>query len=410
MSVDIVTFGCRLNAYESEAIRERTANLDNTVVINTCAVTAEAVRQSRQQIRKIRRERPGVRIIVTGCAAQTDPDSYAKMPEVDFVLGNGDKLDAKNYALGINERVKVNDIMSVKETAAQFVDYFEGRARAFLQVQNGCDHRCTFCIIPYGRGNSRSVGMGAVVEEARRLTHNGYGEIVLTGVDLTSYGHDLPGTPSLGALVRKILKLVPELKRLRISSIDSIEADSEFMTAIAEEERLMPHFHLSAQSGDDMILKRMKRRHARADTIRFCEEVRRLRPEAAFGADLIAGFPTETEEMFANTMALVDEAGLSMLHVFPFSPRKGTPAAKMPQVDKAVARERAARLRVKGAEKLQAYYGSLIGTEQTLLVEKPGLGRTPSFVPVAFEGAAGDFIRVRITGAAGDHLTGDIVP
>lgn len=409
MTADIITFGCRLNAYESEAIRERTADLENTVVINTCAVTAEAVRQSRQQIRKIRRERPNARIIVTGCAAQTDPDGYAKMPEVDFVLGNADKLDAKSYALGVNERVRVNDIMSVKETAAQFVDYFEGRTRAFLQVQNGCDHRCTFCIIPYGRGNSRSVGMGAVVEEARRLAANGYGEIVLTGVDLTSYGHDLPGRPSLGDLVRKILKLVPDLKRLRLSSIDSIEADDALMAAIAEEERLMPHFHLSAQSGDDMILKRMKRRHSRADTIRFCEAVRALRPEAAFGADLIAGFPTETDEMFENTLKLVDEAGLQMLHVFPFSPRSGTPAARMPQVEKALIKDRAARLRAKGAEALQQYYSTLIGREETLLVEKSGLGRTPTFVPVEFTGEAGDFVRVRITGTASDHLTGDIV-
>jgi threonylcarbamoyladenosine tRNA methylthiotransferase MtaB len=412
MSVDIITFGCRLNAYESEAIRERTGDLDNTVVINTCAVTAEAVRQSRQQIRKIRRERPGVRIIVTGCAAQTDPDGYAKMPEVDFVLGNGEKLDPKNYALGINERVRVNDIMSVKETAAQFVECFEGRSRAFLQVQNGCDHRCTFCIIPYGRGNSRSVGMGAVVEEARRLAAAGYPEIVLTGVDLTSYGHDLPGTPTLGALLRKILKLVPDVRRLRISSIDSIEADDELMKAIAEEERLMPHFHLSAQAGDDMILKRMKRRHARADTIRFCEAVRRLRPEAAFGADLIAGFPTETDEMFENTLKLVDDAGLSMLHVFPFSPRQGTPAAKMPQVARAIVKERAARLRAKGTAAMQQYYASLIGREETLLVEKPGLGRTASFVPVAFAGEAEatQFVRVRITGAPSDHLTGDLLP
>jgi MiaB-like tRNA modifying enzyme len=415
MSVDIITFGCRLNAYESEAIKARTEGVENTVVINTCAVTAEAVRQSRQQIRKIRRERPGVRIIVTGCAAQTEPDTYAKMAEVDAVLGNGEKLDAKQYAFGFNEKVRVNDIMSVKETAAQFVDYFDGRSRAFLQVQNGCDHRCTFCIIPYGRGNSRSVGMGAVVEEARRLTANGYGEIVLTGVDLTSYGADLPGKPTLGGLVKKILKLVPELKRLRLSSIDSIEADDDLMAAIADEERLMPHFHLSAQSGDDMILKRMKRRHARTDTIRFCNEVRRLRPEAVFGADLIAGFPTETEEMFENTMRLVDEAGLSLLHVFPFSPRKGTPAARMPQTDRATGRERAARLRAKGADKVSQLYAGMIGREEELLVEKlseagkPGLGRTAAFLPVAFHGASGDFVRVRITGFSPDHLLGEIL-
>jgi threonylcarbamoyladenosine tRNA methylthiotransferase MtaB len=413
MSVDVITFGCRLNAYESEAIKARVEGLENTVVVNTCAVTAEAVRQSRQQIRKIRRERPGVRIVVTGCAAQTEPDTYAKMPEVDMVLGNGEKLDAKNYAFAINERVRVNDIMSVKETAAQFVECFEGRARAFLQVQNGCDHRCTFCIIPYGRGNSRSVGMGEVVEEAKRLAANGYGEIVLTGVDLTSYGADLPGKPTLGALVRKILKLAPELKRLRISSIDSIEADAELMTAIAEEERLMPHFHISVQAGDDMILKRMKRRHSRADTIAFCEQVRALRPGAAFGADLIAGFPTETEEMFENTLKLVDEAGLSMLHVFPFSPRKGTPAARMPQLPREVVRDRAARLRDKGAKSQAIQFATLVGTEQTLLVEKPGLGRTPCFAlvafgPVALKGEAGDFVRVRITGTRPGQLTGEI--
>lgn len=412
MSADIVTFGCRLNAYESEAIKARTGDLDNTVVVNTCAVTAEAVRQSRQQIRKIRRERPGVRIIVTGCAAQTEPDTYAKMPEVDVVLGNGEKFEPQNYAFGLNERVRVNDIMALKETAAQFVDYFEGRSRAFLQVQNGCDHRCTFCIIPYGRGNSRSVGMGAIVEEARKLAANGYSEIVLTGVDLTSFGGDLPGTPGLGALVKKILKLVPELKRLRLSSLDSIEADADLMAAIAGEERLMPHFHLSAQSGDDMILKRMKRRHTRADTIRFCDEVRRLRPEAVFGADLIAGFPTETDEMFENTLRLVDEAGLSLLHVFPFSPRKGTPAARMPQLGREVGRERAARLRAKGAEKLSQLYSTLVGSEQDLLVESAGergLGRTAAFLPVAFAGTAGDFVRVRITGFTPEHLLGDVL-
>src|ERR1700753_1750787 len=331
---EIVTFGCRLNAYESEAMRARAdeAGLDNAIIFNTCAVTGEAVRQSRQAIRKARRDNPKSRIIVTGCAAQTEPDTYAAMGEVDLVLGNIEKLETQNYARFINERVRVNDIMSVRETASQMVDSFDGRARAFLQVQNGCDHRCTFCIIPYGRGNSRSVGVGEGIGEARRLTEAGFPEIVLTGVDLTSYGHDLPGAPSLGSLVARILKLVPELKRLRLSSIDSIEADDALMRAIAEEERLMPHFHLSAQSGDDMILKRMKRRHARADTIAFCDEVRRLRPEAAFGADLIAGFPTETEEMFENSLKLVDDAGLSFLHVFPFSARRRTPAARTTQL------------------------------------------------------------------------------
>ncbi|HEY1708964.1 MAG TPA: tRNA (N(6)-L-threonylcarbamoyladenosine(37)-C(2))-methylthiotransferase MtaB [Rhizomicrobium sp.] len=414
MSLEVVTFGCRLNAYESEAIRARAgeAGLDNAVVVNTCAVTVEAVRQSRQTIRKLRRSNPGAKIIVTGCAAQTEPDTYSAMPEVDAVLGNIEKLDAKSYtAFGIAERVRVNDIMSVKETASQLVDSFDGRARAFLQVQNGCDHRCTFCIIPYGRGNSRSVGVGEVVAEARRLVEAGFAEIVLTGVDLTSYGHDLPATPTLGQLVRKILKLVPELKRLRISSIDSIEADDALMQAIAEEERLMPHFHLSVQSGDDMILKRMKRRHSRAHTIAFCDAVRRLRPEVVFGADFIAGFPTETEEMFENTLKLVDDAGLTYLHVFPFSPRIGTPAARMPQVDRAMGKERAARLRAKGEKALAARLASLEGTEQTLLVEKPTIGRTACFAPARFDGdaAPGSFVRARIAGATPTHLAAEIL-
>ncbi len=413
-ALEIITFGCRLNAYESEAIRKRAeeAGLDDAVVVNTCAVTAEAVRQSRQAIRKARRARPEARILVTGCAAQTEPETYAAMQEVDVVLGNTEKLETTSYDFGIgtNERVRVNDIMSVRETAAQFVDTFEGRARAILQIQNGCDHRCTFCIIPYGRGNSRSVAMGAVVDEARRLVEKGFAEIVLTGVDLTSFGADLPSHPTLGQLVRKILKLVPDLKRLRLSSIDSIEADPELMRAIAEEERLMPHFHLSAQAGDDMILKRMKRRHARNDTIRFCETVRRVRPEAAFGADLIAGFPTETDAMFENTLALVDDAGLSYLHVFPFSPRKGTPARRMPQLDRGLIKERARRLREKGRQALAQRFDHLVGSDQTLLVEKPGFGRTPCFAPVAFRGAreAGTVVRARITSAGPNALTADL--
>jgi threonylcarbamoyladenosine tRNA methylthiotransferase MtaB len=415
---EIVTFGCRLNAYESEAMRARAgeAGLDNAIIFNTCAVTGEAVRQSRQAIRKARRENPKARIIVTGCAAQTEPDTYAAMGEVDLVLGNIEKLDAKNYSAFINERVRVNDIMSVRETASQMVDSFDGRARAFLQVQNGCDHRCTFCIIPYGRGNSRSVGVGEVIAEARRLTEAGFAEIVLTGVDLTSYGHDLPGAPTLGALVRRILKLVPELKRLRLSSIDSIEADAELMRAIAEEERLMPHFHLSAQSGDDMILKRMKRRHSRKDTIVFCEAVRRLRPEVAFGADLIAGFPTETEGMAANSRALVGDAGLSYLHVFPFSPRKGTPAARMPQLPKPLVKERAAQLRAVGDAALAARMKSLIGSEQALLVEKDGqkfnMGRTACFAQAHFAHPAqpGSFARVRIADATPTHLIAEQIP
>jgi threonylcarbamoyladenosine tRNA methylthiotransferase MtaB len=411
MSVDVLTFGCRLNAYESEAIRLRAseAGLDNAVIVNTCAVTGEAVRQSRQAIRKARRANPNARIIVTGCAAQTEPATYAAMAEVDQVLGNTEKLEAKSYAtFGVMERVRINDIMSVRETAAQFVDSFEGRARAVLQVQNGCDHRCTFCIIPYGRGNSRSVGLGAVVEEARRLVENGFKEIVLSGVDLTAYGADLPGKPTLGTLVARILELVPELPRLRLSSIDSIEVDDELMRLIAEEPRLMPHFHLSVQAGDNMILKRMKRRHAREHTIAFCESVRRLRPDAAFGADLIAGFPTETEAMLQHTLSLIDEAGLSYLHVFPFSPRHGTPAARMPQVPRALIKERAARLRKAGEQALARHLASLIGTAPDALIEKPGFGRTPCFAPVAFAGAgsAGEILRVRITGSDGKQAIG----
>jgi threonylcarbamoyladenosine tRNA methylthiotransferase MtaB len=418
---EIITFGCRLNAYESEAIRARAseAGLGDAVIVNTCAVTGEAVRQSRQAIRKARRANPAAKIIVTGCAAQTEPETYSAMSEVDLVLGNAEKLEARSYAdfgadfgVAAAERIRVNDIMSVRETAAQFVDSFEGRARAFLQVQNGCDHRCTFCIIPFGRGNSRSVPMGAVVEEARRLVDAGFPEIVLTGVDLTAYGADLPGTPSLGKLVRSILRHVPALARLRLSSIDSIETDDELWRAIAEEERLMPFFHLSAQAGDDMILKRMKRRHSRADTIAFCAKVRALRPDAAFGADLIAGFPTETDPMFDNTLALVDEAGLSMLHVFPYSPRRGTPAARMPQVDKAVAKARAARLRETGAAVMARRLAGEAGRTQPVLVEKPGFGRTPSFAPVQFGGdaAPGRIVAMLISSATDTHLEADIAP
>jgi threonylcarbamoyladenosine tRNA methylthiotransferase MtaB len=409
--IEVVTFGCRLNAYESEAVkaRARDAGLEDAVIFNTCAVTAEAVRQSRQAIRKARREKPGARIIVTGCAAQTEPASYSDMDEVDAVIGNAEKLDARAYAdfgIGALERVRVNDIMSVRETAAQFVDSFDGRARAFLQVQNGCDHRCTFCIIPYGRGNSRSVPMGSVIEEARRLTGKGFAEIVLTGVDLTAYGADLPGRPTLGQLVKKILKLVPGLRRLRISSIDSIEADPDLMHAIADEERLMPHFHLSVQSGDDMILKRMKRRHSRRDTIAFCEAVRAARPGASFGADIIAGFPTETDAMFDNSLRLVDDAGLTFLHVFPFSVRNGTPAARMPQVGGKITRERAARLRAKGEAATASRRAALVGTTQTLLMERPDMGRTPCFMPVHHNAEPGAFVDVRIAGTAGKQLIG----
>ena len=410
MSVEIVTFGCRLNGYESEAIRARAAEaqLQNAVIFNTCAVTAEAVRQSRQAIRKMRRQKPGARIIVTGCAAQTEPQTYAAMAEVDQVLGNQEKMHADSYAGFVPERVQVNDIMSLRETAGQMVDSHDGHTRAFLQVQNGCDHRCTFCIIPYGRGNSRSVGIGEVIAEARRLAENGFAEIVLTGVDLTSYGADLPGAPGLGQLVRKLLKLVPDIKRLRLSSLDSIEADAALLAAIGEEERLMPHFHLSVQSGDDMILKRMKRRHTSADTIAFCETVRRLRPDAAFGADFIAGFPTETDAMFENSLKLVDAAGLSFLHVFPFSPRTGTPAARMPQLGRTVAKARAAQLRAKGETALAAHFKGLVGTRKEILLEKGGVGRTACFAPVRFDGIAGDFVTVSVTGTGNGQLIGQI--
>ena len=412
MTLEVVTFGCRLNAYESEAIKARglEAQLQDTVVINTCAVTGEAVRQSRQAIRRLKRERPDRRIIVTGCAAQVHPESYAGMAEVDAVLGNEEKLTAGAYAdfgIGLAEKIRVNDIMSVRETAAQMVDHFDGQTRAFLQVQNGCDHRCTFCIIPYGRGNSRSVPLGAVVAEARRLVENGFPEIVLTGVDLTSYGADLPGAPRLGTLVEKILRLVPALKRLRLSSLDTIEADDALMRLIAEEERLMPHFHLSAQSGDDMILKRMKRRHSRADTIGFCETVRRYRPEAVFGADLIAGFPTESEAMFQNTLDLVDDAGLSLLHVFPYSQRPQTPAAKMPQLARATVKERAARLRAKGKAAEAARLDAMAGSRHAVLMERGGIGRTPCFTPVSFDGGVpGSLVTLTITSRCGDRLTG----
>jgi threonylcarbamoyladenosine tRNA methylthiotransferase MtaB len=413
MTVEVVTFGCRLNAYESEAIKNRAgeAQLRDTLIVNTCAVTAEAVRQSRQAIRKLKRENPTRRIIVTGCAAQVEPETYAGMPEVDAVLGNSEKLTAEAYAdfgIGACEKIRVNDIMSVRETAPQMVDHFDGKTRAFLQVQNGCDHRCTFCIIPYGRGNSRSVPLGAVVTQARRLVEKGFCEIVLTGVDLASYGADLPGAPSLGTLVEKILNLVPALKRLRLSSLDAVEADPILMRMIAQEERLMPHFHLSAQSGDDMILKRMKRRHSRADTIRFCETVRRHRPEAAFGADLIAGFPTESDAMFENSLSLVDDAGLSRLHVFPYSPRPQTPAAKMPQLPRATVGERAAQLRAKGEAALAARLDTMLGSRHMVLAERGGIGRTPCFTPVEIGDVAhGTLMSFHITGRNGAQLTGN---
>jgi threonylcarbamoyladenosine tRNA methylthiotransferase MtaB len=416
MSLDVVTFGCRLNTYESEAMRRAAAaaGLDDAVIVNTCAVTGEAVRQARQAIRRLRRERPQARIIVTGCAAQTEPATFAAMDEVDRVLGNGEKLAASAWmrtrdALAdgaADGKLAVTDIMTIKETAQHLIDGIDGRVRAFVQVQNGCDHRCTFCIIPYGRGPSRSVPMGAVVAQVRRLVENGYREVVLTGVDITSYGGDLPGAPRLGRLVKQILKHMPELERLRLSSIDSVEADDDLLDALAAEARLMPHLHLSLQAGDDLILKRMKRRHARADAVAFCQRVRRLRPDVAFGADIIAGFPTETEAMFARSLDLVDDCGLAHLHVFPFSPRPGTPAARMPQVARPVVKERARRLREKGAAALARRLAGEVGARRQVLVESGGIGRTGQFLPVGLAGSAapGTMLDVTITGHDGRQL------
>ena len=382
MSVDVVTFGCRLNTYESEAIRREAAaaGVDDAVIINTCAVTAEAVRQARQGIRRLKRERPHQRVVVTGCAAQTEAGNFAAMAEVDRVVGNEEKFDARAWTS--DDKIAVSDIMAVKTMRPHTIDSIEGRSRAFVQVQNGCDHRCTFCIIPYGRGNSRSLFVDDVVAQVRRLAGNGYREVVLTGVDITSYGADLPGAPRLGALVKRILRDVSELDRLRLSSIDSVEADADLLDAFANEPRLMPHVHLSLQSGDDLILKRMKRRHTRADAISFCERLRRLRPDVVFGADIIAGFPTETEAMFARSLDLVDGCGLTQLHVFPFSPRPGTPAARMPQVDRAVVKERARRLREKGEIALRDHLDREVGSHRRVLVESRAIGRTEQFVPV----------------------------
>jgi len=414
---DVITFGCRLNAYESEIMRSHAiaAGLDDTVILNTCAVTAEASRQARQSIRRLRRERPDATIIVTGCAAQTEPETFAEMREVNLVLGNEEKLRAesfqlRNFGIELEEKVQVGDIMAVRETAPHMVDGFTERTRAFVQIQNGCDHRCTFCIIPYGRGNSRSVPAGAVVNQVRTLVKNGYREIVLTGVDITSYGPDLPGGLTLGTLVLKILKSVPELERLRLSSIDSIEVDPYLMRAIAEEERLMPHLHLSLQAGDNMILKRMKRRHLREDSIAFCEEARNLRPGIVFGADIIAGFPTETEEMFQNSINMVEECGLTWLHVFPFSPRPGTPAAKMPQVNGIHIKERAKRLRTAGAMREQSWLADRIGATDNILMETEFQGRSPHFAKVALDQKAepGSIVPVTITGQNGSGLVGHI--
>ncbi len=406
--------GCRLNAYETEAMKDlaREAGLTDAVVVNTCAVTAEAVRKARKDIRRLARENPGKPVIVTGCAAQTEAESFAAMPEVTRVIGNTEKMQPATWAglapdlIGATERVQVDDIMSVTETAGHLIDGFGTRSRAYVQVQNGCDHRCTFCIIPFGRGNSRSVPAGVVVDQIARLVDRGYAEVVLTGVDLTSWGADLPGTPRLGDLVRRVLKLVPGLARLRISSIDSIEADPALMAAIADEERLMPHLHLSLQHGADMILKRMKRRHLRGDAIAFCREARRLRPDMTFGADVIAGFPTETEAHFTDSLRLVEECDLTWLHVFPYSARQGTPAARMPPVHGAVIKERAARLRAVGSQAVERHLAAQTGRAHSVLMESPRMGRTAQFAEVRFDRdqPEGRIVACRIAGHEDTHL------
>jgi threonylcarbamoyladenosine tRNA methylthiotransferase MtaB len=422
MTVNVVTFGCRLNAFESEVIAREaeSAGLADTVIINSCAVTNEAVAQARQSIRRLKRERPLARIVVTGCAAQTQPGMFARMAEVDRVVGNDDKMrseawrDARvaldtpaSFGIDESEKIAVADIMAVREMAPHLLEGFQhGLPRVFVQVQNGCDHRCTFCIIPYGRGNSRSVPMGAVVDQVRALAERGHAEIVLTGVDLTSYGADLPGAPKLGMLTKQILRHVPELKRLRISSIDSIEVDRDLLDVIANDDRLMPHLHLSLQSGDDLILKRMKRRHARADAIAFCAQVRRLRPDIAFGADIIAGFPTESEAMFARSMDMVEECDLTFLHVFPYSPRPSTPAARMPQVRGDTIKKRARLLRTTGETALQRRLESEIGATREVLIESATQGRTEHFIPVAISGEPPGAVQALVmTGHDGVRLT-----
>ena len=409
------SMGCRLNAYETEAMKELTAQagLEGAVIVNTCAVTAEAVRKSRQEIRKLRREHPNAKMIVTGCAAQTEPQTFASMDEVDSVIGNSEKMQLATWQgmavdfIGTIEKVQVDDIMSVTETAGHLIDGFGTRSRAYVQVQNGCDHRCTFCIIPFGRGNSRSVPAGVVIDQIKRLVDKGYNEVVLTGVDLTSWGADLPAQPKLGDLVMRILKLVPDLPRLRISSIDSIEVDDNLMQAIANESRLMPHLHLSLQAGDNMVLKRMKRRHLREDAIAFCQQAKRLRPDMTFGADIIAGFPTETEEMFNNSLRLIEDCALTWLHVFPYSVRNGTPAARMPQVAGQNIKRRAAALRAAGAQQVRQHLAAQRGTTHRILMESPRMGRTEQFAEVTLSAdqPEGEIITAQITGMLGETLT-----
>ncbi|WP_339715821.1 tRNA (N(6)-L-threonylcarbamoyladenosine(37)-C(2))-methylthiotransferase MtaB [uncultured Sneathiella sp.] len=405
---EVITFGCRLNTYESEVMRGHAtaAGMNNAIIINSCAVTNEAERQARQAVRKARRDHPEAKIIVTGCAAQTNPDQFAKMPEVDQILGNLEKLEPHSFGLEQSERVQVNDIMSAKETAGHLIEGFDGRARAFLQIQNGCDHRCTFCIIPYGRGNSRSVPLGAIVEQARALTQNGYKEFVLTGVDITAYGEDLPGRPTLGQMCRRLLNAVPQIERLRLSSLDPVEVDDDLWRLIESEPRLMPHLHISLQAGDDMVLKRMKRRHLRKDVYDFVEKARKLRPEVVFGADIIAGFPTESDEMAENSVRLIEECNIVYLHVFPYSARPGTPAAKMPQVPGDIRKTRAAALRQVGELNLSRFLETLVGTKQSILVENETTGRTLHYAPVNldFPANGGDIVDVRITDTDGRKL------
>ncbi len=405
---EFVTFGCRLNIYESEVMRDHAtkAGMRDAIVFNTCAVTAEATRQARQAIRRAYKDKPDAKIIVTGCAAQTTPEMFAAMPEVSMVLGNEEKLQPQNWLPGANDRVRISEIMSSRKSHLHMIEGLTERTRAFLQVQNGCDHRCTFCIIPFGRGNSRSVEIVEAVEQVRRLVVNGYAEVILSGVDITSWGADLDGAPKLGALVNRILKGVPDLKRLRLSSIDSIETDPELMDVLAGEQRLMPHIHLSLQSGDNMTLKRMKRRHTREDSILFCNELKSRRPDMTFGADIIAGFPTETEEMFENSLKIVDECGLTYLHVFPFSPRPETPAARMPQLDKAVIKERAQRLRAKGQDRLTAFLNLSVGAIQRVLVETQNAGRNEQFANVRFAQSLtpGAIVKAQVTAANASYL------
>lgn len=430
MSIDVQTFGCRLNTYESEVIRShaQTAGLENVIVFNTCAVTGEAERQARQAIRRARKENPDAKIIVTGCSAQIKPEEYAGMDEVDSVIGNQEKMLAESYsnlfhvkhskndispfadAMAAEEKVQVNDIMSVTETASHLVGGFEGKARAFVQVQNGCNHRCTFCIIPFGRGNSRSVPMGEIVEQIKLLVKEGYKEVALTGVDITDYGKDLPGQPTLGQMCKRLLALVPDLPRLRLSSLDPVEMDEDLWALIANEPRLAPHLHISLQAGDDMVLKRMKRRHLRHHVVEFCERARALRPDIVFGADIIAGFPTETDEMFDNTLKLVSEADIIYTHIFPYSARQGTPAARMPQVPLKVRKARAAALRAAGSMQLKAYLQSRVGLMEEVMVEQAGMGRTAAYASVklaANHAAIGAMQTVKITGVDGEMLVGE---